>query len=110
MIERWQVKNAADNAAEEAKIRKRHNMAMELRGMQETQANERKREAIEARLIDDAKLKMLIEEGEDEDKRFQEVCKKEIQRYQAAGKPVYPLYRALDYHQPDLLPVSGFRI
>jgi hypothetical protein len=110
MIERWHIKSAADNAAEEAKIRKRHAMAMELRALQEAQANERKREMEEAKLIEDARLKMLIDQGVDEDKRFQEICKKEIQRYAADGKPTYPLFRALEYKQPDLLPVSGFRI
>jgi hypothetical protein len=110
MIERWHIKNAADNAAEEAKIRKRHAMAMELRALQEAQANERKREIEQAKLIEDARLKMLIDQGVDEDKRYQEICKKEIQRYEADGKPTYPLYRALEYKQPDLLAVSGFRI
>lgn len=46
----------------------------------------------------------------DEDEKFREICLQEIEKYRAAGKPLYPLYKALEHKQPDLLAVSGFRI
>ena len=39
----------------------------------------------------------------DDDKKFTEACKSEIERNVRSGKPVYTLLRALEFTQPALL-------
>ena len=55
----------------------------------------------------DMKFKEQIKK---EDDKFASVCKKEIERYAADGKPLYPLYKALEQQPPDIMAVTGFRI
>lgn len=55
----------------------------------------------------DMKFKDQIEK---EDDKFARVCKKEIERYAAEGKPLYPLYTALQAKPKEIMAVSGFRI
>lgn len=110
MIERWRQQAAEAAAAERAKDDNRHHSTVRLKDMQLAQALERKKEKAEARIIDDERERLYRLQGDEEEARFREVCKQEIKRYAADGKPLYPLYRAMEYKQPDLLPVSGFRI
>lgn len=110
MIGNWRRQADAENEKELEKQRKAYNANVDLKKMQKTQALERQREKQEMELLDAERERLYREKGDEEDARFKEVCKKEIQRYAADGKPLYPLYRAMEYKQPDLLPVSGFRI
>jgi hypothetical protein len=55
----------------------------------------------------DMKFKNQIQK---EDDKFTRVCKKEIERYAADGKPLYPLYKALEQKPQEIMAVSGFRI
>lgn len=55
----------------------------------------------------DMKFKEQIQK---EDDKFARVCKKEIERYAAEGKPLYPLYTALQAKPKEIMAVSGFRI
>jgi hypothetical protein len=110
MVNRWQKKNADDNATEQRKQHERHENIINLKKLQMAQQLEKNREKNESALIDAERERLYREQGDDEDARFKEICKREINRYAADGKPVYPLYRAMEYKRPDLLPVSGFRI
>lgn len=65
---------------------------------------------VESRIIEVEKDKLTISLHKVDDDKFKKVCLEEIKRYEEAGKPVYPLYKALEYKEPDLLPVTGFRI
>lgn len=110
MISRWRQQSDVENEREMKKIQSAHESSVHLKKLQKAQALEREREKHEMDLLDAERERLYREKGDEEDARFKEICKKEIQRYAADGKPLYPLYRAMEYKQPDLLPVSGFRI
>lgn len=110
MISRWRKQSADENEKEQQKIKNAYESTVNLKKLQKAQALEREREKHEMALLDAERERLYREKGDEEDARFREICKKEIQRYAADGKPLYPLYRAMEYKQPDLLPVSGFRI
>lgn len=110
LIANWRRQADDDNDKEVRKIRKAHEDNINLKKLQKAQSLEREREKHEMALLDAERERLYREKGDEEDLRFKEICKKEIERYAADGKPLYPLYRAMEYKQPDLLPVSGFRI
>lgn len=110
LIARWRRQAEMENERERKKIQDAHESTVNLKKLQKAQGLERGREKHEMALLDAERERLYREKGDEEDARFKEVCKKEIQRYAADGKPLYPLYRAMEYKQPDLLPVSGFRI
>ncbi len=43
-------------------------------------------------------------EASDDWKRYEREVLQLIDEYERAGKPTYPLYRALEYKQPELIP------
>ena len=47
---------------------------------------------------------------EKEDDKFSRICEQEIERYAADGKPLYPLYKALEQKPKEIMAVTGFRI
>lgn len=110
MIQRWKIHSDEALAKEKDKEEKARDSVARTKEMQLAQGLERKKEIEESKLVDSERERLYREQGDDEDARFKEICKQEIKRYHADGKPLYPLYRAMDYKQPDLLPVSGFRI
>jgi hypothetical protein len=67
-------------------------------------------EKIEQRLLEAERERALHAEDSKDDDKFREICLQEIARYKADGKPLVPLYRALEHKAPDLLAVTGFRI
>jgi hypothetical protein len=110
MIDNWRRVAGEENDREERKIQKAHHDNVHLKKLQKAQGLERDRSRHEMDLLDAERERLYRDKGDEEDARFKEICKKEIQRYAADGKPLYPLYRALEYKQPDILAVSGFRI
>jgi hypothetical protein len=68
------------------------------------------KEKAEARIIQMEKERLQLSLRNSDDEKFREICAQEIAKYEAAGKPTYPLYRAMEYKEPDLLAVSGFRV
>lgn len=66
-----------------------------------------KKEAQQREREHDMKFKDQIEK---EDDKFTRICKKEIERYAADGKPLYPLYTALQAKPQEIMAVTGFRI
>lgn len=94
-------------------------VAKERRAREATIANKREtyetalavekawKEAQRAERENDMKFKDQIKK---EDEKFTRVCKQEIERYAADGKPLYPLYKALEQKPNEIMAVSGFRI
>lgn len=66
-----------------------------------------RKEAIQREKEHDMLFKDQIQK---EDDKFTRVCKKEIERYAADGKPLYPLYTALQAKPQEIMAVTGFRI
>jgi hypothetical protein len=79
--------------------RETYQTALEVeKARKETQMRERE---------NDMKFKEQIEK---EDDKFSRICKQEIERYAADGKPLYPLYKALEQKPKEIMAVTGFRI
>jgi hypothetical protein len=74
------------------------------------QAAQIKQHEVESKIIDMEKDRCLKGSNLNDDKKFNQLCKAEIEKYKQAGKPLFPLYVALEHGEPDLLAVSGFRI
>ena len=70
----------------------------------------KRQERIEQRILESERERALHAEDAKDDDKFREICLQEISRYKADGKPLVPLYRALENKPPDLLAVTGFRI
>ena len=50
------------------------------------------------------RAKLLMDIGSQDDNKFSEVCKEQIKKYAADGKPVYTLLKALEQTEPVLIP------
>jgi hypothetical protein len=74
-----------------------------LKKMQWADAQALRAEKERARLAQIEKERMAETVFGDDDDKFTRICKGEIKKYSEAGKPIYPLLRALEYTQPDLL-------
>lgn len=54
--------------------------------------------------------KFLLSLAGHEDQRFSEQCKNEIESFVVAGKPIYPLIKALEFTQPPLLAAKTVKV
>ena len=94
-------------ALEELKEKQKELQALEtvktIKAIQLNEAIEHQRRKVEERLLEIEQANILKEIAEQDDKKFAEVAKREIERYRADGKPVYTLYRALEHQPPDLI-------
>jgi hypothetical protein len=64
---------------------------------------EANRKRVEDRVKAIHRDKVIAEVGLQDDKKFTDTCKSEINRYASEGKPITTLLRALQYTQPDLM-------
>ena len=67
-------------------------------------AAERKKAAVEAKLIDRERIRLLLKLNEGEKEKFNVICRGEIEKNKAEGKPIVTLLRALRFEQPELIP------
>ena len=58
---------------------------------------------LEDRILAIEQDKLLKELDKADDVKFSNIVKQEIKSYAAAGKSIYPMLRALNYTQPELL-------
>ena len=61
------------------------------------------RKKIEDKMNEIESDKMIKEIGVQDDKKFSDIVKDKIMEYAAVGKPIYPMIKALEYKQPDLM-------
>jgi hypothetical protein len=76
----------------------------QIKQLQLAEGIEKKRKKVEDRIAMIEQDRLLREISSQDDKKFVEICNAEIRRYQAEGKPVHTLLRALDLREPELLP------
>lgn len=109
------IKLALEQAAvaeenERKKAQKARNAIVQVKKEQLAMAATKRKEKVEERLLDYEREKALHAEDGKDDAKFKEICKQEIARYKADGKPLLPLYRAMEHKAPELMAVTGFRI
>lgn len=75
-----------------------------LKELQYNDAAKTQRNKIAERLEEVNRAKLLMDIGSQDDNKFAEVCKDQIKKYAAAGKPVYTLLKALEQTEPALIP------
>jgi len=89
---------------EKEQQQKAREMTIMIKNMQLQQAVQIKKEKINDKVKDLEEQKIIQEISNQDDKKFNDICTSTIRDYAAKGKPVTTLMRALEYHQPDLLP------
>lgn len=87
---------------------KDENTRIKLIQLEEGKITKQKKE--DDRLTEIEQSKFLSSLNKDDDKKFTEVCKKEIERNIKLGKPVYTLIKALEFTQPPLLAAKTIKI
>ena len=106
MVKMWSEANQREIEKEKEKLRLQHENTVKLKQLQYQEGLQSNRKKVEARIIELEQAKMLQAIGGQDDNKFAEICRAEIARYAAEGKPVYTLMRALETTQPALLPAK----
>lgn len=75
-----------------------------LKQLQYNDAAKTQRNKIAERLEEVNRAKLLMDIGSQDDNKFAEICKEQIKKYAADGKPVYTLLKALEQTEPSLIP------
>ena len=106
MVKLWTEANQREIEREKEKLRSQHDNTVKLKNLQYQEGLQANRKKVEARIIELEQAKMLQAIGGQDDDKFAQLCRAEIARYAAEGKPVYTLMRALETTQPALLPAK----
>lgn len=110
LIEKLHEENEINNKKEREKLLKSKEMVIEIKKSQLAMATQRKKDQEEERLIQQLKDQTIENELKENDDKFRRICISEIERYRADGKPLLPLYRALEHKPPEIMAVTGFRL
>lgn len=105
---RLENEEAMREESEKRRRAKDEQTRVKLLQLEEGKSTRQRRE--EERLAEIEQSKFLSSLGRDDDKRFTEVCKAEIERNVKLGKPVYTLLRALEFTQPALLAAKTVKV
>lgn len=106
MLERQRLENeAAIQREKDKEIRAREETAR-IKQLQWNEARDRARKKEEEKLIEIEQARFLSSIDNNDDARFVELCKAEIEHNVRLGKPIYTLLRALEYAQPVLIPAK----
>ena len=106
MVIAQREKAAFEEQAEKEKHAKEYGNILRLKKIQYADAAKKQQKIAEEKLINITQAKLLQDIGSQDDDKFAEICKAEIKRYAAEGKPVYTLMKALQSTQPLLLPAK----
>jgi hypothetical protein len=110
LIKEWMDQAAKGIEKEKTKLVRQRQETISVKNDLYTVAQLKARQKIEAQLIEAEREKVLRADEQADDEKFRDICLKEISRYKADGKPLIPLYRALEHKPPDLMAVTGFRL
>jgi hypothetical protein len=110
LIASMQLEKEENEVKEKEKMMKSKRLVKEIKTSQLAMSQQKAAEREERKVIERMKEKMIENELVEDDEKFQKICLSEIERYKADGKPVLPLYRALEHKPPEIMAVSGFRI
>lgn len=98
-----QEKERSEKAEAEKQARELENIRR-LKQLQYNDAAKTQRNKIAERLEEVNRAKLLMDIAGQDDNKFAEICKDQIKKYAADGKPVYTLLKALEQTEPVLIP------
>eukprot|EP00981_Chlorochromonas_danica_P005354 scaffold1084_cov250-Ochromonas_danica.AAC.5 len=110
LLSRWRVENEAAMQAEKEKLQAARMETIRLKQQQFEDGKEAARLRAEAKMVEIEQQRFLNSIDTQDDKRFIEQCKAEIERNVKLGKPIYTLLRALEYEQPALLAAQTVKV
>lgn len=103
LSDKWRRENEDAIRAEEEKQRKARLETIRIKDNQKEEGRERARKRAEEKLLEVEQAKFLASLEGNDDAKFVELCKAEIEKNIREGKPVYTLLRALEYTAPQLM-------
>jgi len=109
MVAKFRAENEIAIKQEAEKVEKAKAETIRIKKMQYDDGQEMIRRKQEEKLIEIEQARFLTSIQGNDDARFIELCKQEIERSTKLGKPVYTLLRALQYDQPQLLPAPAIK-
>ena len=89
---------------EEAKAKALKASTLQIKSLQYAEGVANARKKVEDKIIQIEQDRLLREIASQDDAKYCETVNEQIRKYQAEGKPVYTLVKALDYRQPELIP------
>ena len=87
----------------QAKAKVAHDITVNMKNSQFEDGVRTAKRRLEDRILAIEQDKLLKELDRADDVKFSNIVKNEIKAYAAAGKSIYPMLRALNYTQPELL-------
>jgi len=106
MVAKFREENELGIRLEAEKQAKLKADTLRIKKMQYDDGQEAMRRKKEEKLIEIEQARFLSSIQGNDEERFIELCKQEIERNTKVGKPVYTLLRALQSDQPQLLPAT----
>ena len=100
----WREKMDAVHEKEEAKAKALKASTLQIKSLQYAEGVANARKKVEDKIIQIEQDRLLREIASQDDAKYCETVNEQIRKYQAEGKPVYTLVKALDYRQPELIP------
>lgn len=95
--------NEEAEADAQAKAKVAHDITVSMKKSQFEDGVRAAKKRLEDRILAIEQDKLLKELDKADDVKFSNIVKQEIKSYAAAGKSIYPMLRALNYTQPELL-------
>lgn len=106
LVAKFREENESGIRTEAEKIARAKAETNRIKKMQYDDGQAAIRRKQEEKLLEIEQARFLTSIQGNDDDRFVELCKQEIERNAKAGKPVYTLLRALQQDQPHLLPAK----
>ncbi len=103
LANRWREENEEGIRREAQKQANARAEQARIKHIQLADGKEALRRKAEEKLVEREQAKFLSSLSANDDDKFVEICKAEIERNIALGKPVYTLLRALEFTAPQLL-------
>jgi hypothetical protein len=102
LANRWREENEEGIRREAKKQSDARAEQTRIKNIQLNDGRDQVRRRAEEKLIENEQSKFLSSLSSNDDSRFVEICKAEIERNISLGKPVYTLLRALEFAAPQL--------
>lgn len=100
---KWKLENEEAIRLEEEKRQRAKDENARIKMIQLEEGKRMQKKKQEDKIIEIEQEKFLASLSRDDDGKFLEACKAEIERNVKLGKPVYTILRAMEYTAPALL-------
>jgi hypothetical protein len=110
LVQKWKRENEEAIQAEAEKVRQHRIKTVKIKTQQYHDGKEAAKKKQEAKMYEIEQTRFLATLENHDEQRFVQSCKAKIEENIRLGKPVYTLLRALEYHQPELLPAKTVKV